>query len=81
MEGKGTSLRLYDVVGERIPPLREILPRLGRRITDVTICFTPDRLDVEAEVVPSDWPDDIAMARGPYIAEGTPFIVPRTAHH
>jgi hypothetical protein len=51
------------------------------RDVDVTICFTPDRLDVETEVGESDWPNDIAMARGPYVSEGVPFIVPRTAHH
>lgn len=82
LEREGTRLRLYDVVAPRMPPLGELLARLPWPVAEVDVCFSPDRLAVEAEAAPylldHDGPSYL-MVRGPFAAEGLPFTLPRSA--
>jgi len=82
MEHGGLRLRLYDIVGETIPPLAALLERIPRPIDEVVVCFAADRLGVEAVPTPyifdHDGPSHM-MARGPFAAEGHAFSLPRSA--
>jgi len=82
MELEGARLTLFDVVGERIPPLAVLLERIPQPVDEVAICFSPDRLEVATEatqyLLHHDGPSHL-MARGPFTAEGRPFMLPRSA--
>jgi len=82
LEIEGTLLKLFDIVGPRIPTLAQILERLRQHVEEVEICFSPDRLEVEARVMPylldHDGPSYF-MVRGPFSAEGEAFTLPRSA--
>jgi hypothetical protein len=82
MDQDGTRLRLYDIVGTRIPSLEALLKRVPGRIEEVLIHFAPDRLAVDAEAVPyilDHGGPSYLMARGPFGAEGEAFTLPRSA--
>lgn len=82
LEQKGSHLTLFDVVGPRLPSLAEIVERLPRAVAEVTLCFSPDRLNVMAEAQPYLFEHDgpsYFMVRGPFAAEGHPFSLPRSA--
>jgi len=82
LEQEGTHLTLFDVVGPQIPPLLAIVERIPQRVAEVSICFTPDRLSVQAEARPYLFEHDgpsYFMVRGPFAAEGHPFSLPRSA--
>ncbi len=53
-ERDGVRLRLYDVIGERIPPLDDLLSALGEPVEEVVAFFAPDRLDARFESRPHD---------------------------
>jgi predicted N-acetyltransferase YhbS len=82
LELEKTRLTLFDIVGPTIPPLAAVLARIPQRVEQVAICFSPDRLGVEAEASPyvldHDGPSYF-MVRGPFAAEGQPFTLPRSA--
>jgi GNAT superfamily N-acetyltransferase len=82
LELEGTKLTLFDIVGPTIPPLAAIRARIPRRVEQVAVCFSPDRLGVEAEanayVLDHDGPSYF-MVRGPFAAEGRAFTLPRSA--
>lgn len=76
-----TRLKLFDIVGPKIPPLARVLERIPRRLDEVAICFSADQLAVEAEATPyvldHDGPSYL-MVRGPFAAEGHPFTLQRS---
>lgn len=82
LELEGTRLKLFDIVGPRIPTLAELVSRLPWEIEEVEIDFCPDRLGVDARPVPRlldhDGPSYL-MVRGPFAAEGRAFTLPRSA--
>jgi len=82
LEQEGPHLTLFDVVGPRIPSLAAIVEHMPQAITEVTLCFSPDRLSVNAEaksyLFEHDGPSYF-MVRGPFAAEGQPFSLPRSA--
>jgi predicted N-acetyltransferase YhbS len=82
LELDGTRLRLFDVVGESLPPLAALLERIPQRIEEVTVYFAVDQLAVDAKATPyvldQDGPSYL-MARGPFSAEGQAFTLPRSA--
>jgi predicted N-acetyltransferase YhbS len=75
-------LKLFDIVGPKIPPLARVLERIPQRLDEAAICFSADQLAVEAEATPyvldHDGPSYL-MVRGPFAAEGQPFTLPRSA--
>jgi predicted N-acetyltransferase YhbS len=82
MELDGARLRLFDVVGPKLPPLAELMERVPQGSDEVSFYFAPDRLAPEAKAKPyvldHDGPSHL-MARGPFAAEGHPFTLPRSA--
>ena len=82
MEIEGTLLKLFDIVGPGIPTLAQIAERLPDHIDEVEICFSPDRLAVDATATPylldHDGPSYF-MVRGPFSSEGDAFTLPRSA--
>jgi hypothetical protein len=82
MELEGARLKLFDIVGPHMPPLAAVRERIPQRLEEIAICFSPDRLGVEAESTPYLFDHDgpsYLMARGPFAAEGRPFTLPRSA--
>ena len=82
MEREGNVLKLFDIVGPKIPSLNAILERTPQRVEEVEIRFSPDRLSVDATAMPyvldHDGPSNF-MVRGPFAAEGEAFTLPRSA--
>ncbi|HWP41858.1 MAG TPA: GNAT family N-acetyltransferase [Blastocatellia bacterium] len=82
LELEGTRLRLYDIVGPKLPPLSALLDRIPQRIDQVDICFAADRFAREARITRYIFDHDgpsYLMARGPFAAEGRHFTLPRSA--
>jgi predicted N-acetyltransferase YhbS len=82
MEIEGTLLKLFDIAGPKLPALADILKRLPHRIEEVEICFSPDRLAVQATALPHLFDHDgpsYFMVRGPFAVEGEAFTLPRSA--
>ena len=82
MEREGNVLKLFDIVGPKIPPLHAILERTPERVEEVEICFSPDRLSVDAIATPYILDHDglsYFMVRGPFAAEGETYKLPRSA--
>lgn len=75
----GRSLRLYDVVGTRIPPLAELTRRIGGGFDRVELHFTPDSIDAPGAVPFASKIDDELMAIGPFPPEGKPLVLPPLA--
>lgn len=73
-EVRGTVLRIYDILGEAMPPLGDIASRLGPSFDRVVVFFSPDKLDSPAlDAVPSSLYDTL-MVRGPVLPaqDGSP---------
>jgi predicted N-acetyltransferase YhbS len=82
LEWEGTKLKLFDIVGPKVPPLATLLKRLPQPVEAVDICFSPDRLQVEAKTTPYLFDHDgpsYLMVRGPFAPEGQAFSLPRSA--
>jgi GNAT superfamily N-acetyltransferase len=82
MDREGSRLRLFDVVAETIPSLSMLLDEIPHPIDEAVVCFAPDRLGVEVVPTPCIFDHDgpsYLMARGPFVAEGRAFSVPRSA--
>jgi GNAT superfamily N-acetyltransferase len=79
-EVKDERLCLYDVVGERLPALGELLEGIPAPHACVDLFFTPDRFDVKILAEREAYPDDNIMVRGPYPVEGRPVVLPLLAH-
>jgi len=82
LEQEGTHLKIFDVVGPRIPSLAAIVERIPHTVEEVTLCFSSDRLGVDAEAKPYVFDHDgpsYFMVRGPFKAEGHTFTLPRSA--
>ncbi len=76
----GATLRLHDVVAREVPPLREILLRVASPVARVECYFVPDLLGADFRAEP--WlldGEEHLMARGPFVAEAVPVILPRSA--
>jgi GNAT superfamily N-acetyltransferase len=82
LELEGTRLKLFDLVGPELPSLIGLLNRIPQRVEEVEICFSPDRLAIDATARPyvldHDGPSYL-MVRGPFAAEGTAFTLQRSA--
>lgn len=76
----GATLRVYDIVAERIPSLEEIVECLPRRVRRVEIFFTPDQFAPRACPEKFRYGGDCLMVRGPFPPDGKEFIVPPLAH-
>jgi predicted N-acetyltransferase YhbS len=74
----GWTLRLYDVIGRRIPPLAELLERIATPVDTVIAFFTPDRLEAPFTPEPIPAPYGDLMIRGTLGAR-TPFMFPALA--
>jgi hypothetical protein len=75
------SLQLSLLNRERLP-LAAIVERVPYPVEEVAICFSPDRLAVNAEAKPYLFDHDgpsYLMVRGPFAAEGHAFTLPRSA--
>lgn len=83
MEQAGTRLSVFDIVGPKVPTLPAVLEQMSQPIEEVAICFSADRLAVEARVTPyifdHDGPSHLMMVRGPFAPEHAPFTLPRSA--
>lgn len=82
LEQEGSRLKLFDVIGSQIPSLSAIVERISPPVEEVSICFSPDRLNVGTEAKPYLFEHDgpsYFMVRGPFAAEGHPFSLPRSA--
>lgn len=76
----GTTLRLYDVVAERVPSLAEIVARVREPIADVEVHFSADALDAALAPQPCVFDgDEYLMARGPFLPAGAQALLPLTA--
>jgi len=75
---KEGTLRLYDVVAERMPPLDAVLELVPEPFELVEVYFAPDDPgDLAPEPEPLG-PDDHLMVRGPWPADG-PAMLPVSA--
>ena len=82
LEIEGTRLKLFDIVGPKVPTLTALLEQMAQPIVEVAICFSADRLAVEAQVTPYIFHHDglsYLMVRGPFVPETSPFTLPRSA--
>jgi GNAT superfamily N-acetyltransferase len=79
---EGTQLKLFDIVGPKVPTLAALLEQMSQPIAEVAICFSTDRLAVEAQGTPYIFDHDgpsYLMVRGPFAPENSPFTLPRSA--
>ncbi|CAN5260375.1 hypothetical protein BH24GEM2_BH24GEM2_08490 [soil metagenome] len=73
------TLRIYDLVATELPPLMELVARIGQDAERLELFFTPDRLQADRlRPVPLTDGNNL-MVRGPFRAEGTPLILPPLA--
>ncbi|ETX00510.1 MAG: hypothetical protein ETSY2_38905 [Candidatus Entotheonella gemina] len=80
LELDGSRLKLFDVVGAPVCSLADMIERIPRPIDRVEFYFSPDRFGVAARAVPHLVDGDShLMVRGPFAAEGQPFMIPRSA--
>ncbi|MEB3181302.1 MAG: GNAT family N-acetyltransferase [Nostocaceae cyanobacterium] len=79
MEIEGTKLKLFDIVGTKIPSLAAILSRISQPIEEVEIYFSPERLEVDVEAFPYMYEETVLMVRGVFPAEFEKFMLPRSA--
>ena len=78
-EVQGSILRLYDVVGERMPTLDDVAARIDADFARIEICFTPDLLRAP-HIEQRPYEDDgYLMVRGPFAVENQAFAVPHLA--
>jgi predicted N-acetyltransferase YhbS len=82
MEVEGKHLKVFDIVGPKIPSLAELLACIPHRFEEITICFGADLLANDAEAVPYFFDHggpSYLMVHGPFVAEGHKFTLPRSA--
>jgi hypothetical protein len=80
MEIEDNQLKLFDLVGTKVCTLDDILERIPQHIEEVTIYFSPDRLNVDAQAFSHKLGgDSLLMVRGAFAAEGQQFMLPRSA--
>lgn len=80
MEIENNQLHIFDLVATQIYPLQDILARIPQPIEEVTIYFSPDRLDVDnLEILPYQLEETVLMVRGKFAAEREKFMLPRSA--
>jgi GNAT superfamily N-acetyltransferase len=79
-EIKQQRLCLYDLVGEELPALGEVLSRIPEPHSRVDLFFTPDRFEVEILSESEAYPGDTLMVRGTYPVEGERIVLPPLAH-
>lgn len=82
LEQEGIRLRVLDIVGPKVPTLAALLEQMSQPIEEVAICFSADRLAVEAQVTSYIFDHDAPtylMVRGPFAPENSPFALPRSA--
>lgn len=80
LELKGTRLKLFDIVAPKICSLNAIVERIERKINEVEIYFSPDRLEVDYRAEPHIFEgDSFLMVRGDFAAENQQFMLPRSA--
>lgn len=86
-EAEGATLKLFDIVGARLPSQEELWARMPPTTDELILHFAPDRIapdlvtpdaGAEAYLLDHDGPSYL-MARGPFAAEGEPFTLPRSA--
>lgn len=74
------TLHLYDVVTPHMPSLEALLAHVAEPVERTAVYFSPDKLDTPtqpfAHILDGD---SLLMVRGPFAAEGQPFMLPRTA--
>lgn len=79
-EIKNQRLCLYDLVGEELPALPEVLSRIEEPHSSVDLFFTPDRFDVDIVSESEAYPGDNLMVRGSYPVDGERVVLPPLAH-
>lgn len=78
-EADGETLRLFDVVAEKLPSLEEIMTQIGAPVSQVEFSFSPDRFGIrECEAIPVTSGNQL-MVRGPVGLEPDLFKLPITA--
>ena len=80
-ELEGRRLALSDVVARELPSIDELLAEIESPTDQVEFHFSPDRFDVDARPEIFRYDSDCYMVRGPFEAEGRPFMVPPPARH
>ena len=76
---KGRTVRLFDVVANKLPTWAELADYLPPGTDRVEICFCPDGLGLESSAVPCDGlGHGLLMARGPLGSDSQPRMFPRT---
>jgi predicted N-acetyltransferase YhbS len=80
-ELEGRRLALSDVVARELPSIDELLAEIESPTDEVEFHFSPDRFDVDARPEIFRYDSDCYMVRGPFEAEGRPFMVPPPARH
>jgi predicted N-acetyltransferase YhbS len=78
-ERAGNSMKLYDVVATRIPPLAEVTRRIPGKFERVELHFTPDSIQAPAARPFESKVDDELMAIGPFAPEGQALVLPPLA--
>ncbi len=78
---EGERLVLRDVVSPRLPTLDELLSELPGPAAEVLLCFSPDKFEIDGVALPVPEAEGVFMVRGPFAAEGRPFMLPPTARH
>lgn len=78
-EVEGSLLRLYDVLGPRLPPVADLVGAAqsvsGATVERLEIYFSPDRLDLDTQAMPHPF-EDVLMIRGARLPdEDTPFAL------
>jgi len=68
---EGGCLKLWDIVGENVPPLQALVDRVPGTFSRVEVHFARDLVDTDSELTAVCDPrsEDVLMARGPYPAE------------
>jgi len=59
-------LQIYDVVGQRWPPLAELVARVRGRVDRVEVFFVPERWPEVTWTIRDGRPLDVLMVRGPF---------------
>lgn len=75
-----TTVRLHDLVAEKIPRLEVLLAHIGGPIERVETLFSPDRLGGTFDARPQRFDgDEYLMVRGPFLPDDVPITLPRSA--
>ncbi|NGQ96619.1 GNAT family N-acetyltransferase [Brevibacillus sp. SYP-B805] len=72
------TLRLYDCIGENLPPLEALCSRIPEPFSRIEFHFPPDRFHGAAEPVPAQ-KRNLLMVRGRFELDNLPLRLPITA--